>query len=375
MITADIAIVGGGIAGASLAAEVAAHRSTILIEAESHPGIHATGRSAAFWSETYGGPTIQPLTTASGEFLRAPPSDFSDRGFLSERGAIHLARTEALAALAALEREFNGSHVSLTRLGPEALRAVIPGLAANWSRGLSEPACSDIDVAALHAAYLRAFRRRGGRVITDARVTAVAEARGKKRLNIGCDAVECDILVNAAGAWADQFAAMAGAAPLGLQPYRRTIVQLRVDPPAPAGLPLVIDIEGRFYFKGETGGRIWLSPHDEKPCEAGDVAALELDIAVAIARLEDVVSWRVERVERSWAGLRTFAPDRLPVYGWDARIDGFFWCAGQGGFGIQTAPAAAKMAAALLLGTPPDPAVAGIDPIAFAPSRFGGLER
>lgn len=371
MITADVAIVGGGIAGASLGAELAGHRPTVLIEAELHPGMHATGRSAAFWSESYGGPMVQPLTTASGDFLRTPPRDFSRRGFLSARGAIHLARTQAARAFDEFEDVFRGSRVELTRMPQAALREAIPGLVDDWVYGLAEPACSDIDVAALHAAYLAAFRRRGGRMVTDARVTRIEAVAGGMRLTAGEETITCRVLVNAAGAWADDLAVMAGAGPLGVRPYRRTLVQLRVDPPAPAGLPLVIDVEGGFYFKGEAGGRVWLSPHDETLCEACDAAAEELDVATAIDRLAQVVDWRIERVERSWAGLRSFAPDRLPVYGWDPRVEGFFWCAGQGGFGIQTAPAAAKMAAALLLGNKPDEMVAHVDPKAYDPARFG----
>jgi D-arginine dehydrogenase len=147
-------------------------------------------------------------------------------------------------------------------------------------------------------------------------------------------------------------------------------VQVAVDPPAPADLPLVIDARERFYFKPEAGGRLWLSPHDETACDPCDTAPEEIDVALAIARLVGATSWRVERIERKWAGLRTFAPDRRPVYGFAADAPGFFWCAGQGGFGIQTAPAAAKLAAALLLGRAPDAGVAHIDPAPYAPGRF-----
>ena len=171
--------------------------------------------------------------------------------------------------------------------------------------------------------------------------------------------------------WADPVARLCGAAPLGIQPYRRTVAQLRTDPPAPAGLPHVADIAGRFYFKPEAGGRLWLSPSDETPTDPCDAAPEELDVAIAIDRLEGVVDWQVRSVERKWAGLRTFAPDRLPVYGFDPAVPGFFWCAGQGGFGIQTAPAAARLAAAVLLGTNPHPSVSDIDPSAYAPTRLG----
>ena len=359
----DVAIAGAGIAGASLAAELAPHVSVLLLEAEDHPGRHATGRSAAFWSESYGGPFVQPLTSASGPFLTAPPPDFAERSFLSPRGALHIAREAA--DLRALEAEFAGTGVALNRVRPS-----IHGLRPGWDHGLAEPSCADIDVAALHAAYLRQARRNGAELVTGARIEAAERGQSGWRLSTPAGDFQAGILVNAAGAWADSLAQIAGQRPLGIRPFRRTMVQLRIDPPAPADLPLVIDALGRFYFKPEAGGRLWLSPHDETPCTPCDAAPEELDIALAIDRLEQVVDWRVERVERSWAGLRTFAPDRLPVYGYAPGSHDFFWFAGQGGFGIQTAPAAAKLGAALLLGRVPEDMAAGIDPAPYAPARF-----
>ena len=177
-------------------------------------------------------------------------------------------------------------------------------------------------------------------------------------------------IVNAAGAWADEVAAAAGVEGLGIAPKRRTMVQLRVGRSGLRDLPLVDDSEGTFYFKGEGERTIWLSPHDEIDTDPCDAAPEEIDVAIAIDRFEQVVDWPIEAVERRWAGLRSFAPDRVPVYGFDPVAEGFFWCAGQGGFGIQTAPAAAKLAAALLLGTSPDPMVEAIDPAPFSPARF-----
>ena len=171
--------------------------------------------------------------------------------------------------------------------------------------------------------------------------------------------------MNAAGAWADPVAELAGIQPLGIEPFRRTVAQLRTAPSVPASLPLVLDLHEKFYFKPESG-RLWLSPHDETPTPPCDAAPEELDIALAIDRFEQVVDWRVERVEHRWAGLRSFAPDRLLVYGFDPAEPGFFWFAGQGGFGIQTAPAAAALAAGLLLGAPGG----AIDPAPYAPARF-----
>ena len=366
---ADVAIIGAGMAGASLAAEIAPHRSVILIEAEAQPGYHSTGRSAAFWSETYGGPAIQPLTKASGHFLAKPPPDFHDRSFLSPRGALTIAREDGLEMLRTQQDVFLAQGVTLEWLERQALQQRIAGLRPEWIAGLLEPKCSDIDVAALHAAYLKSARTFGTTVLTDARVRALTRDAGRWRIHIAAGEVEAEIIVNAAGAWADEVAALAGVTPLGISPLRRTIAQLRVDPPAAADLPLVLDVGGLFYFKPEAG-RLWLSPHDETASPACDVRPEELDIAEAIDRLQHVVDWTVERVEHSWAGLRSFAPDRLPVYGFADAVEGFFWCAGQGGFGIQTAPAAAKLAASMLLGMAPDPMVAGIEAAIYSARRF-----
>lgn len=354
---ADIAIVGAGMAGASLAAAVADEASVLLLEAEDQPGYHSTGRSAAFWAESYGGPFVQPLTSASGPFLEA-------NGFLSPRGGLHIAGSDGLDALAALEAEF-GERVGFERLDRAGLEARLPGLRAGWIAGLFEPSCRDIDVAGLHAFYLAKAKRDGAKLVTGAEVRGVRRERDDWTVDTAAGSFRAGVLVDAAGAWADRVAASAGAAPIGLQPYRRTLSQLRVDPPARHDLPLVMDALERFYFKPEAGGRLWLSPHDETPCDPCDCAAEEIDVAIAIDRLEGAVDWKVERVERSWAGLRTFAPDRRPVYGFDPAAGGFFWCAGQGGFGIQTAPAAARLGADLLLGRSPE-----LDPKPYAPGRF-----
>jgi len=370
MIRAEIAIIGAGMAGASLAAELAPHARVVLIEAEAQPGYHSTGRSAAFWSETYGGPAVQPLTSASGPWLASPPGEISGQGFLGPRGGLHIAAASGRAALDAMEAEFRGSGVRLDRLDRAGLEAAIPGLRPGWDQGLAEPSCADIDVAALHAAYLKAARHRGARLVCDAEVHAIRREQARWRIDTRAGPIEADILVNAAGAWATPVAAMAGASRIEITPYRRTIVQLAIDPPAPATLPLVIDAEERFYFKPEAGGRLWLSPHDESPIDPCDVAPEELDVAIAIDRLEKVAGWRVLKRERAWAGLRSFAPDRAPIYGFDPRAEGFFWFAGQGGFGIQTAPAAAIIGAALLLGKAMPEMVSGIDTERYSPGRF-----
>jgi D-arginine dehydrogenase len=360
----DVAIIGAGIAGASLAAAIGNAATVLLIEGESHPGYHSTGRSAAFWSETYGGPVVQPLTTASGPMLAAG-------GFLHPRRELHIADDAGEAMLDRFAAEFDGSGVVLEPFDRARLEQLLPGLRGGWRRGLMEPSCTDIDVAALHAASLRTARTAGAELSCDAGVLAIERVGGGWRIETRAGTINAAILVNAAGAWASPIARMAGAAAIPITPMRRTIVQLAVDPAPPADLPLVMDVAGRFYFKAEAGGRLWLSPHDETPVPAQDVAPEEIDVAIAIHRLEQVVDWRIVRRERAWAGLRSFAPDRAPVYGFDGRAPGFFWCAGQGGFGIQTAPAAAAMVAALLLGRALPDALSGVDPGLYAPTRFG----
>lgn len=356
----DIAIVGAGMAGASLAADVAPHASVLLLEAEDMPGYHATGRSAAFWSETYGGPGIAPLTTASRPALQ-------DGGFLSPMGSLHLGRTEDAAAIERFVAAYTGSGIDLRRVDP---REHVLGLRGAWTLGLLEPSSAFIHVAALHADCLGRARRAGAELVVRAPLAAAIRVAGGWELETGGGSFSAGLLVDAAGAWADRVATLAGVVPIGIQAYRRTMVQLRTDPPASPGLPHVADINGSFYFKPEAGGRLWLSPHDETAVDPSDVQPEEIDVAHAIDRLEGAVDWRVAAVERKWAGLRSFASDRLPVYGFDPAEPGFFWCAGQGGFGIQTAPAAAALAAAVLLGQTPAPTVAAIDPARYGPDRL-----
>ncbi len=365
----DILIVGGGMAGMSLAAEIGGRARVLLIEQESQPGYHATGRSVAFWTESYGGPAVTPLTSASGPLLAAPDPGFSERPFVGPRGAIHIGREQDAGAAQAMLAAFVASGVDLFVLSDDALRAILPGLRPDWTTGLSEPSCKDIDVAALFQAYRAAARRAGAETALGNRLVSARRERAGWRVRTESDEISCAIIVNAAGAWADSVAGACGLAPLGIAPLRRTVVQLRCAD-SPADYPLVIDLSGRFYFKPAGAGRLWLSPHDETPDDPHDVAPEELDVALAIDRFEAVVGWRIEAVERRWAGLRSFAPDRLPVYGFDPRADGFFWFAGQGGFGIQTAPAAALLGAALLLGTPQAAPVAAIDAMRYRPDRL-----
>jgi len=364
----DILIAGGGIAGASLAAAIAGRARVAIIEAEDHCAMHSTGRSAAFWLASYGGPEVIPLTLASQQyFQRGWPG--TDTPLLRPRGAIFIARTGA-----DLEQVVAGDpSQSLDRqwLDRAALEAQIPGLRPGWDFGLTEWSCADIDVATLHQACLAAFRRQGGTLLLSSPLTRARRNKDEGwHVEAGGQEFSAGIIVNATGAWADEVARRCDVPPIGIQPKRRTMVQLRVGQSGIRGVPQVLDALGRFYFKGEGDRTVWLSPHDEIDTDPCDAAPEEIDVATAIDRFEGAVDWKVEAVERKWAGLRTFAPDRLPVYGFDPAVEGFFWCAGQGGFGIQTAPAAALLAAGLVLGERPVEAVAHIEAAAFSPARF-----
>lgn len=360
----DVAVIGAGIAGASIAAELAPHASVLVAEAEGTPGYHTTGRSAAFYHEFYGGPEVASLSLASGPRLR-------ELGVLSPRGSLYIGCAADAPLLEQYVARFAGKGAVIERVGRDELERRIPGLRPEWTLGLYEPACADIDVAALHQHYLAEAKRAGAELRVSAKLEA-AEREGEGwRLSFARSGeARARILVDAAGAWADEVAGLAGAAALGITPLRRTIAQLRTDPPPPGDLPLVLDINSQFYFKPEHG-RLWLSPEEETPSPPCDAAPEELDVAIAIDRFEHVVDWRIAAVEHKWAGLRSFAPDRLPVYGFDARREGLFWFAGQGGFGIQTAPAAARLAAQLLLGLPRDAMTEKLDPALYAPARFG----
>jgi D-arginine dehydrogenase len=363
-VTYDFAIIGGGIAGASVAAELAAHASVVLIEAEDVCGYHSTGRSAAFWHETLGGPVVQFLSKAS---LR----DLEDGGYLHPRVSLEVAEEDQIDRLDAFAATFDGTGAELTRIDGAGVKDRVPRAKPILVAGLVEESCADIDVAGLHQAYLSQFKKAGGTIELSFRADSLVRSGDRWTLAAGERTIEAKVVVNAAGAWADKVAELAGAKLLSVQPKQRTIAQCRVNgDDVPADLPLVMDIAGTYYFKPEGPNRVWVSPHDETPVEAHDAAPEELDVAIAIDRFETVTDWKVMAVERKWAGLRSFAPDRLPVYGFDPDVPGFFWCAGQGGFGIQTAPAAAKLCASLLLGTPPDASIAHIDAAPYSPARF-----
>lgn len=367
----DILVIGAGIAGASAAAELAAHGRVLLLEQEPQPAYHTTGRSAALFTETYGNLPIRRLTSASRAFYEAPPDGFADASLLTPRGTLFIAREDQLAALDALTPEDPAAGVHRVD-GAEAERLnplLRPGYVA---AALHEPGAEDIDVHGLHGGYLRLLRARGGELRTRAEVTALTREPGHWRAETRDGPILAPIVVNAAGAWAEAVAALAGLPPLGLVPKRRTAFLL--DPPEgidPAGIPATIDAEETFYLKPDAGKLIG-SPADETPSPPCDAQPEELDIAIGVDRIERASTLKVRRIAHKWAGLRSFFPDKTPTVGFDPLAKGFFWLAGQGGYGIQTAPAMARTAAALATGGPlPEDLVArGLRAEHLAPDRL-----
>jgi D-arginine dehydrogenase len=336
----DVLIIGAGIAGSSVAFELAGRRDVMLLEREAQPGYHSTGRSAAMLTTPYGAPAVRALARASHAFLAAPPHDFCATPLLSPRGMLHLAGTGQLATLDAADA------APLQRLDRRAVCDLVPLLdPAYVTGGLLEADAMAIDVAALHQGYLRGVRRHG-RVLTDAEVTAVVRTADGWRVESTAGTVSAGVVVDAAGAWADQLAEMAGIRPIGLVAKRRTAIL--IDPPAGldgSSWPMVMDLDERFYIKPEAG-TLLVSPADETPVPPCDVQPEEIDVAHAVARYEKITGRRVARISHRWAGLRSFVADHLPVLGPDPDAPDFVWLAAQGGAGIMTAPALARIAAA-----------------------------
>ncbi|WCL55067.1 NAD(P)/FAD-dependent oxidoreductase [Gimibacter soli] len=370
----DILIIGGGIAGAGAAYFLSSHARVTLVEAEAQAGYHTTGRSAAFYAETYGGPKLQPLTTASKPFFVAPPEGYTDVPLVGPRGEIQLfredERTVALKAFA----DKQAALPAVRMIDRDEVLALAPFLdGSRFAGAIYDPECRDLDVAALHQGYLRGLRKAGGDILLDAGVESLRREGGRWIATTRAGEIAAPVIVNAAGAWADKVAAMAGLAPLGIMPLRRTIVT--IENPGLEGFrraaPVTMDIGENWYFKPEGEGFL-LSPADETPSEPCDAQPEMEDVALAIDSFEKAVGASVSKLRSKWAGLRSFAPDRAPVIGFDPRAEGFFWSAGQGGFGIQTSPAWSATAACLLRGVPlPDAFVAaGVDPEVYAPARL-----
>lgn len=372
--TFEVAVIGAGIAGASVAAELAAAGAkVVLIEQESQPGYHTTGRSAAVYSPIYGPQPIRALTRASLQFFENPPTGFSERPLLYGIDAAFVAREDQLDQLEAMERELSDA-LTVSRICQSTLYERLPLLRAGYAvAALWDTGTSEIDVAALHQGYLRVFKANGGTVKTRAPVIDLAQSAQGWQIAMPQGAVTARTVVNAAGAWADEVGRMAGAERIGLTPKRRTA--LMVD--APQGidiksLPLTIDVAEEFYLKPDAG-KLLISPANEDPEPPCDVQPNEMDIAICVDRIERAFNVTVKRVESPWAGLRSFVADKSPVAGFSRKVEGFYWLAGQGGYGIQSAPGLAQYAAAELMGklVPEHIMAERLDPQTIQPGREG----
>jgi D-arginine dehydrogenase len=372
---ADVLVIGAGMAGAAVAAHLAEHARVIVLEMEDHPGYHSTGRSAALFLESYGNAAIRALTRASRRTFFSPPDGFAAAPLVKPRPVVAFARAGQEAALAAFA-EIHAPEGALTRLDAETAWRLAPLLRREGLLGgfLDETA-ADIEVHELQQSYLKVLRARGGRLVTGAKVSVIGRAADGWRVEaVGGEIFRGTLIVNAAGAWADQVGAMASASEIGLEPRRRTAAL--VETAGPAEGPMIVDVEETFYAKPDAG-LLLVSPADETPSAPCDAAPEELDVAVAIDRLKSATTLEVRRVRSRWAGLRSFVADRSPVVGFDPARPGFFWLAALGGYGIQTAPALSRAAARLALGRRIDSDILeeGFDPCTVAPERLSATNR
>jgi len=371
---ADFLIVGAGIAGAGLAYRLAPHGRTVMLDMEEQAGYHTTGRSAAFYAETYGGPKLQPLTTASKEFLTNPPEGFSAAPLMNKLGAIHVFRENQRPQAEAVFNEMHGALPGVRMLDADEVLEQAPHLKGGiFAGGIDDPDCGDLDVAALHQGYLRAAKKMGVEVLLGAGLEAAAHDGTMWHVKTRLGQVKARVLINCAGAWADDIARRAGVEPLGLKPLRRTIITVPKHEGVPFDRhgPVIIDVDEEFYFKPEGNGYL-VSPADETESQPCDAQPELEDVAVAAMRFEEATGMPVGKIEAKWAGLRTFAPDKAPVIGFDADHQAFFWNVGQGGYGIQTSPAWSGLAASQVLkeGVPDRLARHGVMAEAFRPCRL-----
>ncbi|MBH9577927.1 NAD(P)/FAD-dependent oxidoreductase [Inhella proteolytica] len=370
----EFVVVGGGIAGVAVASELAAHGRVLLIEREASLAYHTTGRSAAISMESYGNELIRQLTGASRAFFHEPDPAFTSEPLWAPRGALIVGDELNLAKL-------RQRHAAVRRQVPQAewlegaeLRRHLPFLGPQWVAGILEPSAFDLDVHAIHSAFRRRLRQLGGQVRAGTELLAAHQDGGGWSLQLSDGShVAAGSIVNAAGAWADELARRCGVRPLGLRPLLRTVVV--VDPECEvSGCPYLGTVDEQLFIKPEVG-RLLVSPCDETPSEPCDALPDELGVAIAMERLLRATQLRPRRVLNRWAGLRVFVPDRSPVIGVDPEKDGFVWCAALGGYGIQTAPAVARLCAALTRGAALHAELQGLDPKQTSPVRLHARSR
>ena len=364
--TLDAIVIGAGIAGATVAAHLAEDRRVALIEAEDAAGYHSTGRSAAIWILNYGPPDVRALTGLSRSFFENPGEGFADAPILARRPVVFLAPAEQTAHLGRLLAEGTG----LREAPVEEIRRMVPALRPGYAvQAAIEEDAFDMDVASLHQGFLRKLRLHGGVLALRSRTGRIEREGDTWRVEVsGGGTFSAPVVVNTSGAWGDVVAEQAGVRPLGLVPKRRTGCVIDPVPYQVRDWPMVNDVDHTWYIRPEARTKLMVSPADETDMHPHDVQPDELDVAIAIDRMQQAMDIEVRRIEHSWAGLRTFTPDRSLAFGWDPDAKGFFWCVGQGGYGIQTSPAAGRLVADVIAGRDPGPAgsiLPAVDPARF----------
>ncbi|MFP4553373.1 MAG: NAD(P)/FAD-dependent oxidoreductase [Actinomycetota bacterium] len=367
----DFVVIGGGIAGVSAAAHLAPHGSVHLLEGESSLAYHTTGRSAAMLVENYGSDGARPLVKAARPFLENPPEGSVDASLLSDRAVMWVSPPETMPTLETRAEDAQARGARCVLLDADGVLDKVPAMRPGWvAGGLYEPSGAELDVAALHQAFVRIARSHGTTILTDAPVTEIGRDGRRWTVQAGTRTVTADVVVNAAGAWGDQVAVMAGIEPIGLQPMRRTAFMVPGTHQS-ADWPMVVEATERFYFRPD-GVQLLCSLAEETPSEPTDARPRTEDVALAIERINEATTLDITKVNSEWAGLRTFAPDRDLVIGEELTAPGFYWLVGQGGIGIQTSPAYGKLLECLVTGNaiPGHFSRVGVDPERTSPDRF-----
>lgn len=370
---ADFLIIGAGIGGTSCANWLSGKHSVILLEMEAQPGYHTTGRSVAVYTEAYGPRTIRALAKSGFEFFTNPPATFSDVPLSRPQGLLFVARDDQRASIEAALAAVQELSPDIQMIPPDEAVALIPVLDRDYlSAAFLDPSCLALDVNAIHQGYQRGVRQNGGEIVCNAEALSLERKAGKWQVTTPAGVFAAPVVINAAGAWADVVAERIGARPIGLQPKRRTVIAF--TPPNVAideNWPVVMDTDEEFYFKVDAGAVLG-SPADETPVPPQDIQPEEIDIAYTVDRLERATTMKVDKLIRTWAGLRSFVADGVPVVGYDRDVEGYFWCAGQGGYGIETSNGMGQVSAGLASGTglPAHIKALGVTEADLAPQRL-----
>lgn len=369
----DFLIVGAGIGGTSCAHFLSRDHSVILLEMEDRPGYHTTGRSVAIYTEAYGPRTIRALAIAGGEFFQHPPSAFTEIALCKQFGLVFIAREDQTGTLYDALESVKELSANIAEISVDKVRELVPVMRPDYmAAAFLDPNTLSLDVDAIYQGYIRGLKSNGADIVTDAEALGFEHKGEKWHVRTKAGEFAAPVVINAAGAWADVVAERAGARTVGLQPKRRTVIAF----PAPDGVdtsswPVIFDCEEKFYFKVDAG-TILGSPADETPVPAQDIQPDELDIAITVDRIQRATTLKVERITRKWAGLRSFVDDQVPVVGYAPDVEGFFWCAAQGGYGIETSYGMGRVSAALASGRslPEDIKTLGVTESDLSPSRL-----